>query len=221
MKKLFAAITIVAASYSFYSCTMGSGSGLLAGNSSTTTSGLASGAAGTALSSIGNLVNSFLGGTAVSQQNLIGTWTYKGPNVAFESSNFLAKAGGAVAASSIENQLDTQLQKFGLKPGACTFTFNSDNTFSANLNGRTISGTYTYDPSTRKLTMSGGMGLINLTATVGNTLTGISLLFQADKLLGLLTSAGSLLGNVSSGLSTISGLLNNYNGMQIGLELTR
>lgn len=170
---------------------------------------------------LNNLLSSFLGGVAINEQTLYGTWTYQGVDVAFESENFLAKAGGAVAAGTVETKIEEQLQKYGIKPGVARFTFNQDKTFTANLGGKNVSGTYTYDPATRQLTLSAAFGLFNQTATVGTSGRGISLLFPADKLLSLVSTASSLLGQSSGTLSTLSSLVGNYKGMQIGLELSK
>lgn len=228
MKKL-TILAIAAASLSLTSCSMlggmaGAGAGLgTTGTTANTLGNVASGVVGalTSGNTINNLLSSFIGQAPITEAALYGNWTYQGVDVAFESENLLAKAGGAVAAGTIEEKIDTQLQKFGIKPGSVKFTFNQNHTFTAVLAGKTINGTYTFDPATRKLNLVAALGLFNQTCTVGTTGKGISLLFPADKLLNLVSMAGGLLGQSNSTLGSITGLLNNYNGMQIGLEMSK
>lgn len=227
MKKIFSAAAILAMSACLTSCNFGgTGNGLasaLLGGAGTTAGNLGSAVAGalTSGNTINNLLSSFIGKMAISEEALYGTWTYQGVDVAFESESLLAKAGGIVAAGTIEEKLDSQLQKYGIKPGAVKFTFNPDHSFSAIIGGKAVNGTYTYDPASHKLALTAALGLFNQTCTVGTTAKGISLLFPADKLLALVSTAGALLGNANSTLGSISSLVSNYKGMQVGLEMSK
>ena len=51
---------------------------------------------------IANIFTSVIGMDKVTEKGLIGTWRYDSPGVAFTSENLLAKAGGEVAATKIE-----------------------------------------------------------------------------------------------------------------------
>lgn len=224
MKKLTFAAALIAAATTLTSCGLGSAaSTLLGGQNGAVAGNIAQNVVGalTSGNTINNLLSTFLGGVTINEESLYGTWTYQGVDVAFESENLLAKAGGAVAAGTVEQKVDEQLQKFGIKPGSVKFTFNKDHTFAANLGGKNISGTYTFDPKTRALTLTAALGLFNQTATVGTNGKGISLLFPADKLLALASTAGTLLGQSNSTIGALSSLLQNYKGMQIGLALTK
>lgn len=169
---------------------------------------------------LGNLLSAFLGGGKVSQTDIVGTWTYQGAACVFESENLLARVGGAVAASKLEEQMDSKLAAVGIKAGSSTFTFGKDNTYSAVVAGREISGQYQLDPATNKITMTYLMGIGHLNATVGKSAQGITLLFEADKLLTLTNAIAKISGNNSTS-NSISSLLSNYNGMQIGLKLAK
>lgn len=221
MKKL-TILTIAAATLTLTSCSL-SGAGSLLSGAAGTAGNVAKDVASalTNGNTISNLLSTFLGGQKLTEESLYGTWTYQGVDVAFESENLLAKAGGAVAAGTAEQKIDEQLQKFGIKPGSVKFTFNKDKTFNAVISGKTINGTYTFDPETSKLNLTAALGLFNQTATVGNTAKGISLLFPADKLLSLAQMAGGLLGQANSTIGTLSSLVKNYKGMQIGLEMSK
>lgn len=223
MKKLTLAAALIVAATTLSSCSLGGASSLLGSQAAGTAGTLAKGVASalTNGNTINNLLSSFLGGAALTQESLHGNWTYQGVDVAFESENLLAKAGGAVAAGTVEQKIDEQLQKYGIKPGAVKFTFNADNTFTAKLGGQNVSGTYTFDPQSRKLNLVAALGLFNQTCTVGTTAKGISLLFPADKLLSLAQMAGGMLGQSNSTIGALSNLASNYKGMQIGLEMSK
>ena len=115
----------------------------------------------TTATTTGNAVNtvlqSVLGmtGTKVSQQMLIGTWKYSQPGCAFTSEKLLAQAGGEVVAANVKTKLQPTYQKVGVNSSNTQVTFNSDGTFSAKIAGKSWSGTYKYDASTCKITMSG------------------------------------------------------------------
>lgn len=65
-------------------------------------------------------------------------------------------------------------------------------------------------------------GLLNLQPQVVRNGNGIALLFESDKLLGILGTASSLLGKMgNNNLSLVSSLLGNYQGMRIGLKLSK
>ena len=169
-----------------------------------------------------NLVGNLLNGGTVSERDLVGTWTYNGVSCVFESQNFLAQAGGVAASSALEAKIDEQLKRYGISKGVTRFTFNADKTFTATLNGRNMSGTYSLDPSAKTLRLQFVGGLLNLQPQVARNGNGIALLFESDKLLGLLGTASSFLGKMgNSNLAMVSSLLGNYQGMRIGLKLSK
>lgn len=218
MKKIFLSAAIMAATLSFTACGPGT-------TSTTTTS--TSNSAGTDLATagssiLGNLLGSILSNT-LTEQSFIGTWTYQAPQVRFESENLLAQAGGAVVAGSIEQKLDTYLAKVGITKGVTSFTFKEDKTFLIVTNGKTVaSGTYTYDRSSKILNLTGTLGLMSQNCIVGMDGTNLCLLYDADKLLTVMNTVGSMLGRSNSTLGNISGILGqNYTGMKVGFSLSK
>lgn len=216
MKKthLFSTL-LVASSLSFSSCGVPGSTGTGTSTTSTATTD--------ALSSI---LGSLLGGllsSNMTQQTLIGSWTYQAPEVRFESENLLAKAGGEVAAASIEQKLGTYLSKVGISAGTTTYTFNQDNTFSIQTGNRTVStGTYTFDANNKILKMQGTLGLMNQTCTVGMDGTNLCLLFDADKMLTAVNALSSVLGKSNSTIGSVAGVLgSNYKGMKLGFQMSK
>lgn len=93
--------------------------------------------------------------------DMTGTWTYSGSAVEFESDNLLMKAGGAAAATMAENKLNEQLTKVGIKEGQMSFTFNADSTFTSTVGKKKLSGTYSYNASTKQVDLK-YLKLLNL-----------------------------------------------------------
>ena len=167
----------------------------------------------------GNILSSFLGSKTITEEDLYGTWKYTSTDCVFETENLLKKAGGAVAANKIESEINEKLSKVGIKPGACTFTFNKDKTFKANVGGRNLSGTYALDSKNKTIKFTTLLGLGSMTANVAKSNGKISLLFDSDRLLKLAALLGSASGN--STLSTLSKLAGSYDGMKLGLQMEK
>ncbi|MBO4906073.1 MAG: DUF4923 family protein [Bacteroidaceae bacterium] len=229
MKKNFIKTTVVVACLGLIGCgTTGTGIGSLLGSrtSSGSTLGSSSISSSTALSAGSSILNNLLGtllSSTITEKTLIGTWKYQSPECRFESENFLAQAGGAVVADNIEEKLESYLTRMGITKGVTSFTFKKDKTFSIQSNNRTItSGTYTFDSSTKSLTLSGSLGLLNHTCIVGMDGTSLCMLFDSTKLLTTVNTVGAVLGRSNSTLSSISALLGeNYQGMKIGFKLAK
>lgn len=207
---LFAAATML----TLVSC--GTSAGLLSG---TTTTGNGSTTTGDILSGLSGILGDLLGQKSLSESDLYGTWKYDGTDCVFESENVLLKAGGAAAAAKIEKEVDAQLSKIGINKGACSFTFNQAKSFTAVLGGRTVQGTYTYDKSSKKLKLTTGLGLASITGYAVRSGSGISLLFDSDKALKLISLAGTVSG--SSSVKAITQVLSKYDGMQVGLHMIK
>lgn len=184
-------------------------------NSSTTTQ--SSGAAGI----LGAVLGAVLGqNNQISKEQLVGTWTYNGAACKFESENLLKQAGGDLIASSVEGKIDDTFSKIGIKKGSSSITFNSDGTCNLALGSRAISGTYEFEQSTGKLTVTGTIGLVKTEGyVVKNSDSSISLLFDADKLLDMVNMISAQTSNTS--IKTISSLLGSYDGIKVGMNLTK
>ena len=91
-------------------------------------------------------------GGALTEVALTGSWNYTAPAVKFESDNVLSELGGTAMESTITGYLEKGYTVVGIKPGAASFTFNSDKTFTATLGkAKNLSGTYEFDAGTHEL----------------------------------------------------------------------
>lgn len=166
---------------------------------------------------INGILNNVIGSGTFKQADLCHTWKYSKPGCAFTSENLLAKAGGEIAASKVENKLEGYYKKFGFSSSNTYFTFNTDGTFSAKIDGKAWNGTYTFDEKTHAIQLKGL--LLSASGYATKTTNGISLLFDQKKLLNLIKALSAFKG--SSTLSAVGSIANNYDGMRVGFEMTK
>lgn len=172
----------------------------------------------------GNVLGSLLGGlignaVPVTEKSIVGTWTYQSPEVRFESEDFLSKAGGEVAAATIEQKLSDIYSKVGITPGNGGFIFNEDKTCTVSLGGRGINGTYSVNPDTHELKIQAG--LLKLNAKVYFGAGNLAIIFDADKLLAVAQGLSAIAGKTSGKLAILSGALTKYKGLMLGMNLTK
>lgn len=167
---------------------------------------------------LGGVAKNVIGDKLTTAQSLIGTWNYVSPDCSFKSEQLLAKAGGEVMAAKVEQELSKVFEKLGMD--ACSYTFNSDSTYSFILKKRKIHGTYSFNPEDKTITMTSRLG-VTQTAQVAVTGSSMSLLFNADKLMTVLTALTRVASKVSSAGATIDGLINNYDGLLLGFSLKK
>ena len=166
---------------------------------------------------INGILNNVIGSGTFKQADLCHTWKYSKPGCAFTSENLLAKAGGEIAASKVENKLEGYYKKFGFSSSNTYFTFNTDGTFSAKIDGKSWNGSYTFDEKTHAIQLKGL--LLSASGYATKTTNGISLLFDQKKLLNLIKALSAFKG--SSTLSAVGSIANNYDGMRVGFEMTK
>ena len=189
--------------------------GYAGGNSSNST--------GSTTSKVGSIVGSILdnviGSTTFMKADLCAhTWKYKSPGCAFTSENLLAKAGGEIAAKKVEEKLSTYYQKAGFSSSNTYFKFNEDGTFNAKIDGKSWSGTYTFDEKTHAIDLKGRL-LLSLNGFATKNTSGISILFESKKLLTIIQTLTALSGNTT--LGTIGEISKNYDGIRVGFDLSK
>lgn len=199
--------------YSAGSVVAGVLGGLLGGGTTTDSSSTGS-------SIINGILNNVIGSATFSQADLCAhTWKYSKPGCAFTSENLLAKAGGEIAASKIEEDLSKYYSKFGFSKSNTYFTFKTDGTFAAKIDGKSWNGTYTFDEKTHAIQLKGL--LLSASGFATRTTNGISLLFEQKKLLTLIKTLSKLNLTGSTTMSAVSSIVDNYDGVRIGFEMTK
>ena len=129
----------------------------------------------------------------------------------------MAKAGGEIVATQIEEKLSAEYAKLGFKKSNTYITFNEDGTFSGKIDGKSLSGNWTFDENTQALKLTGLLLSLNGYAT--RNASGISILFESKKILTLLQTVAALSGN--STLSTIGDISKNYDGVRVGFDMAK
>lgn len=199
--------------YSAGSVVAGVLGGLLGGGTTT-------GSSSTGSSIINGILNKVIGSATFSQADLCAhTWKYSKPGCAFTSENLLAKAGGEIAANKIEEDLSKYYSKFGFSNSNTYFTFKTDGTFAAKIDGKSWNGTYTFDEKTHAIQLKGL--LLSASGFATRTANGISLLFEQKKLLTLVKTLSKLNLTGSTTMSAVSSIVDNYDGVRIGFEMTK
>lgn len=199
--------------YSAGSVVAGVLGGLLGGGTTT-------GSSSTGSCIINGILNNVIGSATFSQADLCAhTWKYCKPGCAFTSENLLAKAGGEIAASKIEEDLSKYYSKFGFSKSNTYFTFKTDGTFAAKIDGKSWNGTYTFDEKTHAIQLKGL--LLSASGFATRTANGISLLFEQKKLLTLVKTLSKLNLTGSTTMSAVSSIVDNYDGVRIGFEMTK
>lgn len=152
---------------------------------------------------------------------ITGTWQFSGTAVELESKDILKKAAAKLAVETIEKKLDETIAKIGITPGLFAFTFNEDKSFIVGFKKKEIKGTYTLSEDKKKLTLTFGrftkLGTMEVITDLGSK--ELDLMFKADnllELLGKITSEGN-----SDSMKTLSTLVGAYEGINLGLELSK
>lgn len=178
------------------------------------------------LSTLGNILTGLAGTVYSAPISLNGTYTYNGVACSASSSegNVLTNLAGTAVTAGMESKADEYLAKVGIKPGAMTFTFNSeDNSFVLNCGPLSLPGTYKVGEGEKTVTLTFGktMKFLCMTGTLESSLTGAKMLFTADKLLDFMKKISSKLGENSSQLKAITSLAEGYDQFRIGFKLVK
>ena len=166
---------------------------------------------------LGDLLNTY---TTVS---LTGTWTYNGVATAISSENTLVTLASSAYKTKLENKLNNYLAKVGIKQGSAIFTFTEDGQFSISNGTKVItSGTYTLDTKTNAVVLKFGQlyNYLTMEGTVAVTTGGCQILCDATKFLEFTKKAIAVAGKFVN-TSTVSALLADANGLQLGFKLTK
>lgn len=156
-------------------------------------------------------------GGKLTERAIVGSWNYTGPGVKFEGEDLLSSVGGTAMESTVTTRLEKAYLLVGIKPGACSFAFAEDKSFTATMGRRELSGTYEFDASTHVLTLHFAKGKTDLGSVPGHAYvsgTQLQLLFPVTKLTDMIVALGSKI----SSLSTLTKLLEKYENVYIGFE---
>lgn len=179
---------------------------------------------------LGNILGNILGSSVeLTEKSMEGNWKYTGIACVLESQDVLSSLGGTYVSGKLEEAMDGALNKFGVVPGSCEFTFNSDKSCVITLNGKSVTGTYAVVPEEKRIDFAFLLGQVKVSAFLATSGSDVNIVFEADKVLQLLKNissylpAGSSEGNsaISTGIGLANTLLGAYDGMMIGVKMNR
>ena len=165
---------------------------------------------------LGGLLDLVVGSVKLSQADIIGTWSYVEPACAFTSENLLAKAGGSVAAKTVNEKLLPVYKSLHISSGNTQLTFNENGQFTGKIGGFPMSGTYTFDAANGLVKMK---SLTTFTAHLTRSTHGMNFTFESKKILTLLQTVSALSGNTS--LSTIGDISKQFSGVRLGFAMKK
>lgn len=173
----------------------------------------------TALSGLKGAVEGMIAKSDLTAADLVGNYKYSAPAVSLQSDNALQKLGGSAATGVIVDKLAPYYQKAGLT--SMTATFREDGTCEFKVKKATVTGTYERNESgdftfNFKAVKKIPLGKMNAhVEKIGKKLT---LTFDASKLIKLVNAVASVSGQ--SSLQAAAKMLNSYDGLYAGFELT-
>lgn len=165
---------------------------------------------------LGGLLDLVVGSVKLSQADIIGTWSYVEPACAFTSENLLAKAGGSVAAKTVNEKLLPVYKSLHISSGNTQLTFNENGQFTGKIGGFPMSGTYTFDAANGLVKMK---SLTTFTAHLTRSTHGMNFTFESKKILTLLQTVSAISGNAT--LSTIGDISKQFNGVRLGFAMKK
>ena len=165
---------------------------------------------------LGGLLDLVVGSVKLSQTDIIGTWSYVEPACAFTSENLLAKAGGSVAAKTVNEKLLPVYKSLHISSGNTQLTFNENGQFTGKIGGFPMSGTYTFDAANGLVKMK---SLTTFTAHLTRSTQGMNFTFESKKILTMLQTVSALSGNTS--LSTIGDISKQFSGVRLGFAMKK
>lgn len=173
---------------------------------------------GDAKNTIGSVLEGVLSKSDLTVADLQGNWISTGPAVCFQGDNFLKKAGGAAAATAIENKLAPYYNKYGLN--GATLTVDKEGNFELAINKLKLKGTVSIPKGADKgvFTFSfkavGKISLGNIKTYVQKTSKTMDVMFDATKLMTIIQAVAKY-SNMTTA-KTLSSLLSQYDGLCVG-----
>ncbi|MBP5383260.1 MAG: DUF4923 family protein [Bacteroidales bacterium] len=152
-----------------------------------------------------------------------GSWKYQGIAIGAGSDNALANLAASASTGTIENKANELLAKAGIKPGAATFNFKDDGSFTLLAGKINLPGTWTKEGD--KLTINfAKVFTFKLVGTIKTTADGCQILFETGKFLDwvkkVLDAVGKLAGSNAT-VATVQQALANVDNLKLGFKLSK
>ena len=168
---------------------------------------------------LSGVAKAVVGDKATTATSIIGTWVYVGPDCQLKGDNVLKNIGGEAAGEEMEKQLEGIYEKTGLN--TIQYTFNEDKTCSYTVKGKTMNGTYEFDPEAKTVTIKAGKLGIKTTAYIVTLGSNMSFVYDADKLLSVVKTITGVASKFTTSAQTLNKLTEKFDGMLLGFELKK
>ena len=150
-------------------------------------------------------VKQVVGDKATTETSLIGTWTYVGPDCQLKGDDLLKNIGGDAAGVEVEKKMEPIYEKTGLNT----------------IQGKKVEGTYEFDPEAKTITIQAGRLKVKTIAHVVTLGSNMSFVFDANKIFSVVKTITGAASSLNASASTVSKLLEEFDGMMIGFELKK
>ena len=181
-----------------------------------------------------NVLSALLGSSrSLTDELLWGTWNYEGVACILESESVLAEMGGSTVTSALENKIDAALTKIGIAKGKCSFSFAQGGSCSINVDGFELKGKYQLDAAKKVIVFTFMYDKVPLNTFVAYEAQNLNIVFEADRLLEFIKNVATAMSKNASDVQqgqlkaaiqtagTVGTLLQNYDGLMLGAELTK
>lgn len=175
---------------------------------------------GNAGDGITDMVKGVISTDNIEVKDIAGEWTVESSAVCFKTEDFLKKAGGAAAATMIENKINPYFEKAGLTGGV--LTVQTDGQFTFKMKGVTLSGEISKGNDKDFIfafKAFGKMSVGKITAYVTKSINSMDLMFDADGIRKLAVAVAGFTGN--STLKSATSILNQYDGLCVGFTMKK
>jgi hypothetical protein len=170
---------------------------------------------------LGSLLSNVLGNDKITTDDMVGTWQYSSPAVAFKSDDLLKKAGGAAASAAVEQKLAEYYKMIGFD--GMTLTVADDKSFTMKSSRLSLSGTVEQGSEAGeilfKFTALKKIPLGSYTAHVSMVAGRMTITFDTTRLMALVNTISKFAGSTS--LSALNSVLQQFDGMEAGFAMTK
>lgn len=171
-------------------------------------------------STIGGIISDLTGSSEFEITQLVGTWKYASPSVAFKSNDVMTNVGGAATSGLIESKLEPYYQTAGIS--ALNLTVDSNLKFTMTIKSATLSGTIEKGENGTLIFNFNAFEKIKIgkvTTYAEKSGNNLSLTFDVSKLISVAEKISSIANNET--FKNAVTLLKKYDGIYIGFNVTK
>ena len=183
---------------------------------------------------ITDLIGAVTGGQKLTVDALCGTWNYEGTSCSLESEEALAELGSKLVTVKAEEKINELLLKVGVQKGTAYLVFANDGTCAVVVGDKSFAGTYVIGEDAKSIVFTFMYGQLVMNSTVEYMAGSMDITFDAGRVLNLIKTisvavaqydssqvASESLSSTLELVKSLSVLLENYNGMRLGIKVTK